>query len=294
MRRFLYSSIFKTVTSLLLIAMLFVPCVSVVGVTRRGSKRGSYRSDMGKKLFQVLSVEDAEDWDGSEYYDYVRLSNLNQRLELGIFRDEGLGRDDLEYLSLYQIFTQMREEKERLEDLFKEIKEAQDQIDDLDISDDDKDALKDMVSASVSYNDSVTHGSFYITVFGIVVGLALAWNLIEGIVCTIMAILGLADGLQITTQLKFRAYMKKETRKCFFEPAWIMVMLILYLSCYGWAMQGMYKSAMWNSKLVSMYTGFEGYRVLVEPFLNPFVWLAVTLAVGILMYNLVKRITQDD
>lgn len=73
MKRLLCASIYKIVTTLLLFGLLFVPFVSVVGVAHRGSKDDSYGEDMGQKLFQVMSVEDAEDWDGADSYQYVAL-----------------------------------------------------------------------------------------------------------------------------------------------------------------------------------------------------------------------------
>lgn len=294
MKRFLCASIFKTVTTLLLIILLFIPCISVVGVTHHGGKHGTYADDMDGKMYHVMSIDDAEEWYQSEEYRYVRLANLNRELHLDVSRNEGLGRDDLELLSLVQVYSQADEEMDRLTELFQEVKEAQDKIDDLNISDDDKDALKSMASVSVASNAEESLGVAFMTLIAWIAGVSLFWRLIDGITGIITAVQGLTVGVKAKDIEKFETYIRRKTRRSFYKPVWSMLALILYLAGYGIAMQGTYAAAMANSKFLSMYTGLAGYRVLVEPFLNPFVWLLVALAVGILTHILVNRLVQDD
>lgn len=294
MKRLLYASIFKVVTTLLLICLLFIPCVSVVAVTHKGSGKSTYHEDMDGKSYHVMSVDDAEDWAESEEYRYVRLGNLNERLHLDLSKNEGLGRSDLEKLSLFQVYLQMVEEVDRQTEMLEKLQDTQEKINDLDISASDKSELMEMTYIGFEQNAESIMGSAVVSTIGWIVAASLIWRLIDGIVMVVTAKQGMTVGIKTANIEKTEAYVLKKTRRSYYKPVWTMVALILYLAFYGVAMQGMYVSAMGNSKYMSMYSGLCGCRVLVEPFLNPLVWLLVFLVAGILTNILVNRYVRDD
>lgn len=209
-------------------------------------------------------------------------------------RGEGLERDDMERLSLFQIYKRASNEIDRLTEEMKELGELADEIDDLDVSEEDKSALKNMAYSGVASSAWESLGVALMALIGIIVISALATSFLDGISGILTACQGMTKGIPSKNSEKTEKTLLRKTRSAFYKPCWILLGVILYLCSYGIAMQGTYSVAMGNSKFLFAYTGLRGYRVLVEPAWNPLLWLAIALAVGILTHIIVKRCTPND